>query len=872
VGGTTGSGKSELLQALVVGLASTHRPDDLCFVLVDYKGGAAFRDCARLPHNLGLVTDLDEHLTARALTSHTAELRGRERILAQAGAKDLEAYRRLGDTSGVDHPRLARLVIVVDEFKLLADELPGFVDGLVRIAAKGRSLGVHLVLATQRPAGIITGDMRANVSLRICLRVRDRADSDDVIDDPSASTLTDRTPGRAYLRAGDRQLVALQTAQVGGPVDESSVSRRIAVTVLPTPTSGVATRSAVDIVAGSGPSGAERGHDGGSGDPSEDVTELAAFVETARQVASSLGIATAPSPWLPPLPAWVGWNDLADRDEAADRDDHAAPAGRPDHAEPADRPGVADHAEPADRAARSGLNGPAREGTSHSPTSRSVPFGLVDLPHEQRQGVARWDPAVHGHLGIIGGSRSGRSTVVRTLVAGLASRFAPDEVHVHVLEGSGGPLSSLLELPHVGSVVSATETTLVRRVVDRLADDVLAVSGPRADLVVLVIDGWEAVEEALGSATGGAAGDALLRLIRDGAPRGLRVIVTGGRAVGCGRLSSLLDRRLVLPMPDPLDLTLVGLDPATARHLRTPGRAIDLTDGYELHVATLGSGPSHDEQVTAVRRLAASLNTSPDSTVSRLPWSIVPLPRRVSLGDVAAPLENAPAAHGASGDHQLVCLGVGGDDAAPVSIDVTGPGRWLLVVGPARSGRSNVLLVAARQLIARGRHVAVVAGRRSPLQSLAVEDGVLLLSPHDDRRFIELRRAHPDLAVLVDDAETLETSDLERALVECVGLVDQSGGLVWVSADSARANAAFRGLIPAVAQEGSGIVLCATGPTDGDCLQARPDWVGRAIPGRGNLVLDSHCLPIQVAWAERPEAAAVAVPASRHTAVGARSA
>ena len=95
VGGTTGSGKSELLQALVAGLAATHRPDDLGFVLVDYKGGAAFRECARLPHTLGLVTDLDEHLTARALASLTAELRRRERLLAEAGAKDLDTYRSL---------------------------------------------------------------------------------------------------------------------------------------------------------------------------------------------------------------------------------------------------------------------------------------------------------------------------------------------------------------------------------------------------------------------------------------------------------------------------------------------------------------------------------------------------------------------------------------------------------------------------------------------------------------------------------------------------------------------------------------------------------------------------------------------------------
>ena len=233
VGGTTGSGKSELLQALVAGLAANHRPDDLGFVLVDYKGGAAFRECARLPHTLGLVTDLDEHLTARALASLTAELRRRERLLADAGAKDLDAYRAQRAAGRFDGPRLARLVIVVDEFKLLADELPDFVSGLVRIAATGRSLGVHLVLATQRPSGIITGDMRANVSLRICLRVRDRADSDDVIDDASAASLSEAAPGRAYLRAGDGQLVALQTAHVGGPADPAeSRAEASSVTVL----------------------------------------------------------------------------------------------------------------------------------------------------------------------------------------------------------------------------------------------------------------------------------------------------------------------------------------------------------------------------------------------------------------------------------------------------------------------------------------------------------------------------------------------------------------------------------------------------------------------------------------------------------------
>ncbi len=372
VGGTTGSGKSELLQSLVAGLAVTNRPDDLSFVLIDYKGGAAFRECARLPHTVGLVTDLDEHLTVRALASLTAELRRRERLLAAAEAKDLDAYRARRGRPGADLPRLARLVIVVDEFKMLADELPDFVAGLVRIAATGRSLGVHLVLATQRPAGIVTGDMRANISLRISLRVRDRADSEDVIECADAALLGDPVPGRAYLRAGGGALVGFQTAHVGAIV-RPATQQALSVSVVDEPgrrplhpaESAHGNESAQDLrPVVSGDADAKR---------LDPVTELASFVEVAGETANALGSVAPTSPWLPQLPAWVSLADL----------------------------GV--EAAPAD------------------PT----PIGLVDLPHEQRQGVATWDPLRDGHIGVIGGPRSGRTTLVRTLVTGLAERHGP---------------------------------------------------------------------------------------------------------------------------------------------------------------------------------------------------------------------------------------------------------------------------------------------------------------------------------------------------------------------------------------------------------------------------------------------------------------
>jgi len=210
VGGTTGSGKSELLVTLIASLAATTSPTHLNFVLIDYKGGSAFDCCADLPHCVGLVTDLDDHLAERALRSLEAELRHREHELRRVGASDLIEFYQQG------HSTLARLVVVIDEFATLASELPDFVEALVGIAQRGRSLGVHLVLATQRPSGSVSANIKTNTNLRIALRTLDASDSIDVINTPDAAHLGRDQPGRAYIRLGPGELVAFQSALITG--------------------------------------------------------------------------------------------------------------------------------------------------------------------------------------------------------------------------------------------------------------------------------------------------------------------------------------------------------------------------------------------------------------------------------------------------------------------------------------------------------------------------------------------------------------------------------------------------------------------------------------------------------------------------------
>ena len=211
VGGTTGAGKSEFLQAWVLGMAAAHSPDRVTFLFVDYKGGSAFADCVELPHCVGLVTDLSPHLVRRALTSLRAELQNREHLLNRKKAKDLLELEKRQDPECPP-----ALVLVIDEFAALASEMPEFVDGVVDIAQRGRSLGIHLIMATQRPAGVIKDNLRANTNLRIALRMADESDSRDVVDDGIAATFPATVPGRAIAKTGPGRLVPFQSAYAGG--------------------------------------------------------------------------------------------------------------------------------------------------------------------------------------------------------------------------------------------------------------------------------------------------------------------------------------------------------------------------------------------------------------------------------------------------------------------------------------------------------------------------------------------------------------------------------------------------------------------------------------------------------------------------------
>ena len=249
IAGTTGAGKSELLRSLVAGIAAAASPAHTSFLLVDYKGGSTFDACAALPHVVGVITDLDDQLADRALRSLHAELRRREAILREHAAADLAALR-----AAAPDVVLPRLIVVIDEFAALVAEQPEFLHALVGVAQRGRSLGVHLLLATQRPNGVISDDIRANTNLRIALRLQDAADAHDVVGTAAPAMLPRGIPGRAVMRLGADEHLTFQAARCTAPA----------------------------------PSG---------------ESELQLLVRAICEAARLAGVPRPPAPWLPPLAA-----------------------------------------------------------------------------------------------------------------------------------------------------------------------------------------------------------------------------------------------------------------------------------------------------------------------------------------------------------------------------------------------------------------------------------------------------------------------------------------------------------------------------------------------------------------------------------------
>jgi S-DNA-T family DNA segregation ATPase FtsK/SpoIIIE len=790
VAGTTGAGKSELLQTLIAALATSHPPNRLSLLLIDYKGGAAFAACARLPHTVGMVTDLDGHLTRRALISLEAELRRRERLLRDVGAKDLVDMERLAPERAP-----ASLVIVVDEFAALAKEVPEFVDGVVDVAQRGRSLGLHLVLATQRPAGVVSESIKANTNIRLALRVAAPQDSDDVVSAPDAAWIPRSRPGRAFLRTGHTEMRELQVAFSGAQtptVDDASEE----VDVRPLPW---------DPQADAGESG--RGRPTQSSEP----TDLERAVEALRTAARTARVASPQSPWLPALPEVLGFEP-----GDATREDGRAEVGRLD--EPASqrqRPLVLD----LEREGGPLVFGGSGSGKTVLLRTLACSLALRSSPQE---------------LHIYGLDCAGRGLGMLEVLPHCGSVVTADDEE-RVVRLFARLRREIDDRRRFFAQHSASGLEELRRTVG-------AAAPPR---IILLLDGYGGFAAQFERFALGELVDALPRLIVDGRGVGVHVAITADRRTTVsGALLGSMVTRILLRMASEEDYVSLGVDLSIARGLKPPpGRGLT-PDGTELQVALVGGDPAGEAQTAAIREIADELR-------KRHPRQGAPIVGSLPLELAAGELSPATMPWHAR-------IGVEGDRLTPVEIDlsyahalIAGPyrsGRTTALATLVRSLIDSTPDLQAHLICARHSSLIDLPGWTSVARGEACDAAGTQVA-----ELVAMRsgdRSEPPVLVVVDDASDLSDSSVSARALEQVVKRGRDVGVHVIAAGETRAVARqYSGWLWELRKDGVGLLLDPNADVDGELLSVRlPRYQAAAFPpGRGYLVAGGASTLIHVA-------------------------
>ncbi len=556
VGGTTGSGKSELLQTWILAMAATHSPQRLNFLLVDYKGGSAFAECNNLPHTVGLVTDLNKNGVRRALTSLAAELHYRERLITeQHRCKDLPTMEK-------KFPALAppSLVMVIDEFAALVQEVPEFIDGVVNVAQRGRSLGLHMILATQQPSGVIKGPLRANTNLRLALRVSDVDDSHDILGSPQAAFFDQNTPGRAISKTGPGRLVPFQTGYVGGHTGMGTVHSEVEVAELHFGSRAVWER----------PVDEERATDRGPAD-------ISRIVSAIQHAATDAELPVPRKPWLPDLKDHY---DLA-QDVPTRRSDTELVYGMLDDPGQQRQVPVAFHPDVEGNLIVYGASGSGKTtllrtlAVAAGFTVRGGPCHVYGLDFASR-GLDMLETMPHVGS-IINGSDDERverlMNWLRSLVAERSARYQQ---------------------------VTASTITDYRQLAVR----------PDEPRILVLIDGMAAFRAAYEGASKMKYFDMLAEIAAQGRPVGVHFVMSSDqRGAMSAALAASVQRRIVMRMADPEEYGTLAVPMGILSADSAPGRCV--VDDAEVQVAVLGAGSDAPAQAAALGKFASAMRNSP---------------------------------------------------------------------------------------------------------------------------------------------------------------------------------------------------------------------------------------------------------------------
>ncbi|WP_171107378.1 MULTISPECIES: type VII secretion protein EccCa [Streptomyces] len=674
--GATGSGKSELLRTLVLALVATHPPEDLALVLVDYKGGATFAPFADLPHVAGVITNLENQagLVERVHSSLAGEVKRRQQVLKDAGnVADIGHYAALRAEKRPDLEPLPHLFVVIDEFGELLTAKPDFIDLFLSIGRIGRSIGVHLLLSSQRIEGGKLKGLDTYLSYRLGLRTFSADESRTVLDTTDAFHLPP-LPGFGYLKVDTSHYERFKASYVSGAY--SGPVQRETEDTGPLALAYEAYNS-LGEESGAAPEEQPQMRRRETG-----PTELGVMIEQIE----GFGARPVRQIWLPPLPAAVPLDKVAGPVEVGPRGMQLAKR-----------------------------SGPLR-----------VPLGVLDDPTKQWQGQWYLDLTLAGgHAAVIGGPQSGKTTLLRTLALSLALTHTPQEVGIYGLDLVGGGLQALSGLPHVGGVAGRADRERAARTIDSVRamldqreelfrihsiDSLeqlrtLRAAGRVTELasteIVLLIDGFGALRDDFEELD-----DAVADILKRGSGYGIHV-VAGMLRWNDVRIAtqSQFGTRVELRLNDPSESSI---ERKLAQTLSPEEKGRVLTDGKLFAQVAL----PRTDGLAEITDLGAVLERT--ARTVRATWT----------GDVAQPVRVLPHVlepqqlPTPATEPRRVPIGLDQTQLAPVLLDLFHHDQHLLIMGDSECGKTNLLKVITQGLIERYGDDELVFGVFDPRRGL----------------------------------------------------------------------------------------------------------------------------------------------------------